>query len=882
RTLKAKDAPFMASGQTPQDSHCQERGETGNPREPGNNLQEGLPERTEDRKLKSQLNAALVQDSDSESKEKTEKNTWEQEVSAIEQSLLSALSQLESNSVEERTELRKRVAELHKIAHDLMTQYNQRINSLLMEDRLSHRHASETSAHMFRGVMPPLEALRLLEKFLISTRKKTPEESIEKLTADARSELGKACQLLQETKQKLVKHTLPPRPDSAKSRISPLNRMLEQEPRPQKKTAEKAMDDPCDHPPVKPTFKVDKEPSASANKAPLAEANKKPSHAVSKNQPFQINKELATKTSTQSNNQSVSSDTAEQAPPKPLPEKATSRPVQQTPKSAQPSGSDSSDWLSELKTQKLKSLAKPLKNLARIEDRNERQAALAALNDFIHSQQQLYKPLAPLFSMACRKCELLEMKQDKACKNGLEGLTALAEIQPLLSEKMSEAMAEETPTQPLINALKKADTALNNLSSFDKKLTGEARQLLTELVPVTTTPYHHLLNLAARKLLLEGPVSLSLKTSLRHFEALDQYLLATLTDTETIDHNHHFLSFFSEKFSVKQSQHLFSSPTQLKKVIAPINKLEEVHALAHLFAHWEERQDALLSRVLQKLVNLSEGLPESRGIDNIQPVIEKGLQAHDCLISSFPQEVLALIHEKKPDQSNFTERFKEQLMEYFELYEQAVKSASRHDDQISHFASVQAESARLASRFADIIESIEASASVSHASLSLSREIRQWVDQEQPLNTLATPLHNCQSFLIKGVRTEQIEAQKAIEALTTLLQLQQFIDNPDAALSAEAAPQSRLTPTSAIEEAFEALNNKHWPKWCSQLFHRSRVEVMVTLQCLTNVCQQSPIAYKEAAALLQSVSRELSSHNDDPLIQHLLKAVEDYALQIVN
>ena len=137
---------------------------------------------------------------------------WEQDSSAIEHRLFSDINTLPAVAVSDRSELRKKLSELYKQAHELMTCYNQRIQSLLMDDRFLYRHSSEISALMIRGLMPLLENVKSLEKALASTRKKSEGEPVDQLQQSAVDELAKVEKVFKEAKSRLTKYTRPLKP----------------------------------------------------------------------------------------------------------------------------------------------------------------------------------------------------------------------------------------------------------------------------------------------------------------------------------------------------------------------------------------------------------------------------------------------------------------------------------------------------------------------------------------------------------------------------------------------------------------------------------------------------------------------------------------------
>ncbi len=137
---------------------------------------------------------------------------WEHDSASIEQKLFSDIDVVMTVAISDKIELKKNLSDLYKQAHDLMTRYNQRIQSLLMEDRFLYRHSCEISALMIRGLMPPLEELKTLEKSLTSTRKKLAEEPIDKIQKSSTSALEQVEKVLKDARNRIIKHTKPLKP----------------------------------------------------------------------------------------------------------------------------------------------------------------------------------------------------------------------------------------------------------------------------------------------------------------------------------------------------------------------------------------------------------------------------------------------------------------------------------------------------------------------------------------------------------------------------------------------------------------------------------------------------------------------------------------------
>ncbi|MBO9496957.1 hypothetical protein J7438_23120 [Thalassotalea sp. G20_0] len=164
---------------------------------------------TDHRKLKGQV---VAEPADKGGLQEYPAEPWEQDSRTIEHKLLSDINALPATAISDKSELRKKLSELYKKAHELMTCYNQRIQSLLMDDRFLYRHSSEISAFMIRGLMPSLEKIKNLEKALASTRKKSEEEPIEQLLQPAVDELAKVEKVFKEAKSRLTRYTKPLKP----------------------------------------------------------------------------------------------------------------------------------------------------------------------------------------------------------------------------------------------------------------------------------------------------------------------------------------------------------------------------------------------------------------------------------------------------------------------------------------------------------------------------------------------------------------------------------------------------------------------------------------------------------------------------------------------
>ena len=134
---------------------------------------------------------------------------WERDCAGIEDKFFTALDALVSLAAKEKTELKKPLADLYKLAHELMTRYNQRVQGLIFDDRFLYRHAKEISALMIRGLMPPLENIKALEKSITSSRKKSASDTLPDLHNSARAELQTLNDVFRDVRSRLDRYTKP-------------------------------------------------------------------------------------------------------------------------------------------------------------------------------------------------------------------------------------------------------------------------------------------------------------------------------------------------------------------------------------------------------------------------------------------------------------------------------------------------------------------------------------------------------------------------------------------------------------------------------------------------------------------------------------------------
>ncbi len=140
-------------------------------------------------------------------------DAWTSDCAVVEDKFFSSLKALLTLSANEKTELKKPLADLYKQAHELMTRYNQRVQSLILDERFLYRHAKEISALMIRGLMPPLENIKALEKSITSTRKKSVNDSLPELQDSARTELHRIAEVFQDVRSRLDNYTKPLSPE---------------------------------------------------------------------------------------------------------------------------------------------------------------------------------------------------------------------------------------------------------------------------------------------------------------------------------------------------------------------------------------------------------------------------------------------------------------------------------------------------------------------------------------------------------------------------------------------------------------------------------------------------------------------------------------------
>lgn len=134
---------------------------------------------------------------------------WERDCVRVEDKFFSALNALVALAAKEKIELKKPLADIYKRAHELMTCYNQRVQSLILDDRFLYRHAKEISALMIRGLMSPLENIKALEKSITSSRKKSASDSLPELHDSARAQLQILNDVFRDVRSRLDRYTKP-------------------------------------------------------------------------------------------------------------------------------------------------------------------------------------------------------------------------------------------------------------------------------------------------------------------------------------------------------------------------------------------------------------------------------------------------------------------------------------------------------------------------------------------------------------------------------------------------------------------------------------------------------------------------------------------------
>lgn len=77
---------------------------------------------------------------------------------------------------------RKPLADVFKISYRLMTIYNQRINALILEDRILCKHAKEVSALMIRTVTPAIDTLKAIDKSFTAVKKTKKQNKINQIS----------------------------------------------------------------------------------------------------------------------------------------------------------------------------------------------------------------------------------------------------------------------------------------------------------------------------------------------------------------------------------------------------------------------------------------------------------------------------------------------------------------------------------------------------------------------------------------------------------------------------------------------------------------------------------------------------------------------------
>ena len=688
---------------------------------------------------------------------------WQRDSEAIEQQLLVAISALSDSPISNKLELKKKLTGLYNHAHKLMTCYNQRVQSLLMDDRFLYRDSSEISAFMIRGLMPPLEALKTLEKGLTSNKKKNIDEPIEAVQKIAEVELKNVVMVLKESKLRITKYTKPLKPTQIMQKQ--LQKRLEQE--------------------------------AEALKLKTLES---PAAEVSK-----------TTTAQQTVNKSA--------------QPGLTKKVNVTP--------------NDIKTTPLKILALQL-NTPESDDSQQ------SLTNYLEAEYQHFFPLQSLLCIAIKKCDLLGMVADKACKACLAALILIEESILNLKESQNTSLSLE--------AIGQLDQAIVKLTLFSRKLPGEVSQLLTELIPRSADSRYHLLNILCRKLLLDGASSLTQKPSLSQFKDVEVLLTLLQESADNFTFDSYFLAVFGP---------IFNAPTLLKNALNILNKPQEIRELLQIFQRVSQSDFEQLS------------IAYGQAAFYHSPVLSSGLQAYKFVMSEFMESVTAAADSfslSEPDDTvnNLIQSLEPKLMNFFKaldfLQNQGNKNPGTEDKAVAHAIS------ELTALLTNHVNHV----SVMSVIEGLNNVCKHPAQSLQLRDALAI----CQRNFVTLLQSKYIQNEAAVAYMRQFVYIQSMLKNP------QSTPVSavRVAFPQTITESIKTLQSSMSTRWYNQRFisqvQERRAKTLALVHNLITACEHTVSAKEQIAGLVKSVAQESVKDCDDPLIKQLASAMQNHADEI--
>ncbi len=720
------------------------------------------------RKLKGQLVAQPV-NAGLTSKKPTPStlDPWQQDSEAAEQRLLTSIVALAESSNNDKLELKKKLAGLYKQTHELMTRFNQRVQSLLMDDRFLYRHSSEISALMIRGLMPPLEVIKTLEKGLTSTKKKHMDESAEAVQKAAQVELKKVAAVLQEVKERIIKNTKPLKASQIIQKQ--LHSRLDEEAKELKKQL----------------------PEPGFIKATTP-----------------IGVKLA---SSGSGLASISREAAKKITPDDI-------------------------------------ITVPLKALAEQFNTTDTDDTHQSLLNYLEAEYQQFFPLQPLISVAIKKCDLIGMIADKACKSCLSALVLLEERILSLKETQNDHSPMETIGQ--------VDQAIVKLTAFNKKLPGEVWQLLTELTPRSADNRYHLLNILCRKFLLDASTTLTNKPTLSWFKDVETLLTLLQEEVDDSVFDPHFLAVYGP---------VFSTPSVLKKALVSLNKPDEINVLLQVF---QRVCQADFEQLSSEYARAAANYPYSQ-------VLFTGLKAYEFLVGELMSSAAAEIDHfslSEPGNivKNLIQSLQPKLMDFFRAVEFMKNQSNKNRE--AEFSAIAQSISNLKTLFAqyELHDNV----------VSVINGLNNATGHPPKSPQMKYALTICQRNFVALLQNAHIDNEAFITFIRQFLNTQSMMNNPETL----SAPAGKVEFPPAIMESIQTLQSSMSPRWYNQRFigqvQERRAQTLAIVNSLVGACEETTAGAEQAAGLATAVAQEAVQDCDDPLIKQLASAIKSHVGEI--
>ncbi|WP_067583174.1 hypothetical protein [Endozoicomonas ascidiicola] len=699
--------------------------------------------------------------------------TWKIESAQQERKLLMAIEDIKKTEIDDKLEFKKYLAELYKQSNSLMTIYNQRVQNLLLDDRFLHRHTNEISALLIRGLMPPLEEVKSIEKSLTSTRKKAKEETIDQQTSTAVKEMQKVEAICKDVKSRIIKYTRAPKPV---------------------KIAKKTQDKPLDQHAIS-----------------LQNAIKQVNPA-----PFQQKAEVPVSKNTLLSTENLNLKARQEAAPK-------------EPES--------------IKSKQLKVLVDNL--LPSDTGQNEK------IQRLIEQEYQKYSALQSFLSVARQKCNLLGMRADKVCVACESALSKLDSFRSGSSFTMNELLA--------------VDKAIQTLERFDKKLPGEVWQLLTELKPSVADHRHHLLNLQCRKLLMDGPATMTQKSEIKHFCEVERYLnlLTENASEKAIDDQ--FTKVFGDTFT---------SASQCKKGLSIANKPQELQALITNFETRNFSEIAIFAKKAKEQQN-----------EKYVNIFNAGVRAYEYITSDLHNNLQnAAINFRLSEPDVNYKKMTETLLARFKDYLEAR-------DFIGTPTKLQQP---------PILESNDKSSEVTICIEALLYTLGE-TNQKSPnlhiknlitdLDAIANDLknggnsfHNRERNLINALLTKELAPEVLGRFLPEWLRLKSIMTKPSAHNNSKKPSVNQKEISKEFIESLPIYEENRASKWLKQIFNAStKDQHMLYLgiaKTLIPICICADASYEIKKQFINSLSNRLREKKDDSYLTEICNSLDKAIISI--